>query len=271
MNCNTQKGLYYLIIGSIITMTYGLIASITGFFTQGTTASMAMGVLSIVSLIGAIILLIGVILFLFGKREFGEKHQNNVKNAVIIFCINLIVVVILASAVAFIAFSAVTTSSLESVASPFSILIVIIAIISAVLGGLMYYFALIDLEDERGKNILYAGIISSIIISVITSFYIAGMLGELFGSIPTTSSSYSSFGFTQNAGKIGILGIIPNLLFLYAFYIPYKRIKDGELVPILSSSGQGNVASRMCPNCNKNIPDDANICPYCGKQFESYL
>jgi hypothetical protein len=28
---------------------------------------------------------------------------------------------------------------------------------------------------------------------------------------------------------------------------------------------------RMCPNCGRPIPFDANICPYCGKKFESYI
>ena len=28
---------------------------------------------------------------------------------------------------------------------------------------------------------------------------------------------------------------------------------------------------RYCPNCGRHIPFDANICPYCGKKFESYL
>jgi hypothetical protein len=67
----------------------------------------------------------------------------------------------------------------------------------------------------------------SIIISIIVSVYIAGILGEIFGSI-SSNSSYSSLSINQNIGGIGILGIIPNLLFLYAFYIPYTRIKNGE-------------------------------------------
>lgn len=270
MNCNTQKGLYYLIIGSIITMIYGLITSITSFFTQDATASMIISAFVIISFIGAIIILIGAILFLLGRKEFGEKHQKNVKNAVIIFCINIIMTIIIASAVAFLVFSAViSTSSATSAAGPFSILIVIMAIVSAVLSSLMYYFALIELENEKGKNILYAAIISSIIISIITSFYIAGMLEEVLGSISTTNS-YSSFGFTQNVGKIGILGIITNLLFIYSLYIPYKRIRDGEIKPQVLTSVTSTVPSRICPNCNKNIPFDANICPYCGKKFETY-
>jgi len=250
--------------------------SITGFLTQNTTASIIIGFSAIISGIGAITILIGAIFFLIGRKEFGEKHQKNVKNAVVIFCINVIITIIFTSAVVFMAFSAaISTSSAASLTSPFSILIVIITISSAILGGLMYYFALFELENEKGKKILYAAIISSIIISIITSFYVAGLLGEFLGTISTDygslgTSKYSSLGFTQNAGKIGILSIIPNLLFLYSFYIPYNRIKDGELAPQILISNNTTVTSRICPNCNKFIPFDANICPYCGKKFETY-
>ncbi|GAI77546.1 unnamed protein product [marine sediment metagenome] len=236
---------------------------------------MAIGILGIVSFIGVILILIGVILFFIGRKEFGEKHQNNVKNAIIIFIINIVVATILTSAIVFFAISSITTSTIANSSpeinmGPLSILIVIISIVSAILGGLMYYFALIELEDEQGKNILYAAIISSIGITTVTSVYIAGLLGEMFGSISSTSS-YSSLSFIQNTGGIGILGVIPNLLFLYAFYIPYKRIKDGELIPQVSSSVNSTAPGRICPNCSRSIPMDANTCPYCGKKFESYL
>jgi MFS family permease len=274
MVCNTQKGLYFLIIGSIITMIYSAINSLSSFFTQDLTTQIIIGFLAIVSFIGAILILVGLILFLMGRKEFGEKHQNNVKNAVIIFCITIIVAIILVVAIAFVTFSAISsavgTSSTDSFVSPsFSIVIITLVVVTAVLGGLMYYFGLIELENETGKNILFAGIISSIIISIITSFYLVGMLGEIFGSI-SSPSSYSSLSLNQNFGGIGILGIIPSLLFLYAFYIPYNRIKNGELIPKTFPSGQSQIPSRICPNCGRPIPMDSNVCPYCGKKFEKY-
>jgi len=279
MDCKTEKGLLFLIIGTIVTMIYGLFSSIISFITQDETVTIIRDFLPIISFIGVILIIIGAIIFLLGRREFGETHQNNVMKAVIIFCINFIIIVILTIIISFVVYSAVSgivstgeaSSSTNVIAEPLSYFIIIIAITSAILGGLMYYFALIELEDERGKNVLFAAIIVSIVISTITSLYIAGILGEIFGSISTDVSSYSSLSFTQDVGKIGILGVISNLLFIYALYIPYKRIKDGELVPVISSTGYQSAPSRICPNCNRNIPNDANICPYCGKQFESFL
>lgn len=35
--------------------------------------------------------------------------------------------------------------------------------------------------------------------------------------------------------------------------------------------GHPKQSGRMCPNCGRPIPMDANICPYCGKKFESFI
>jgi uncharacterized membrane protein len=272
MNCNTQKGLYFIIIGSIITMICSIITSISNFFTKDTAISMIISIFGIVSFIGVILSLIGVILFFMGRKEFGEKHQKNIKNAVIIFVIAFIVIVsVIAIFIASVIFSTITTisstDSNTSLAAPTSLLVIVVSIVGAVLGGLIYYFALIELEDKTGKKILYAGIVTSIAISIVTSFYLAGMFSGLFSSISTGSRNFSALPFTQSIGKIGILGIIPNLLYLYSFYIPYKRIKDGEIVPVVSSVDQGPLSSRICPNCGRSIPFDANSCPYCSKDF----
>jgi hypothetical protein len=31
--------------------------------------------------------------------------------------------------------------------------------------------------------------------------------------------------------------------------------------------GKKSLPDRICPNCGRGIPFDANICPYCGKKF----
>jgi MFS family permease len=276
MNGNTQKGLCFLIIGFIITMIYSVLNSISSFFTQDIMISIIIGFFGIVSFIGSILILIGAILFLVGRKEFGEKHQNNIKKAVIVFCINIITVIALIAVISFITYSAlitttsssIMTSNAENITSPLIIITVLISFITAVLGSLMYYFGLIELENEIGKKILFAGIISSITISLVTSLIIAGMLGEIF-DLGLAGGNTSSLSFNQNVGRIGILGIIPTLLFLYAMYIPYNRIKNGELIPKILSIGQSPVPSRICPNCGRPIPFDANNCPYCGKNFES--
>ena len=262
-----------MIIGLIITMICSFITSIFYFFTSDLATLLINSIMGIVSFIGVILAFIGVILFLMGRKEFGEKHQKNVKNAIIIFVITICAIaVIVITAIALMMYSLMTNTgspdSTASFATPSLLIVSLILIIGTVLGGLIYYFALIELENKTGKNVLYAGIVASIVISIVTAFYLTNMLGELFGSLSTNTSEYSYLPYAQNSGKIGLFGIIPNLLYLYAIYMPYKRIRDGELVPDMSSADQGPVSRRICPNCGRQIPFDARICPYCRKDFE---
>ena len=271
MNCNTQKGLLFIIIGSIITMICSLIISISSFFTQNTPILMISISIGMLSFIGLIIILVGEILFLIGRKEFGEKHQKNVINAVIIFVILFVVMIIFSSIISVMVLSAVSSGNNISISSSiFPFISMCVVIISAILGSLIYYFALIELENETGKTILYSGIIISIIISIVTSFYLIGMLSEIFGSISINSGNYFSIVFSQNIGKISILGIIPRILFLFSFYIPYKRINDGELVPISTSISQTPIQNKLCRNCGRFIPFDAVLCPYCGLEIQDY-
>jgi len=39
----------------------------------------------------------------------------------------------------------------------------------------------------------------------------------------------------------------------------------GKPIPIGSINAEKS--NRRCPNCGRHIPEDANVCPYCGKQF----
>lgn len=75
----------------------------------------------------------------------------------------------------------------------------------------------------------------------------------------------------QNFGGIGISRVIPGILFKLIFYIPYRRIKEGELIPHILQSFTfpyaSNIPGRICPNCGCKIPNDSYLWPYCGKDF----
>ena len=269
MESKTQTGLLLLIIGSIITLIYGLIFSTSFFFEEDFEVLVFASIFLILIFIGAILILIGAILFLIGRKEFGEKHQKNVINALVIYVINFLFGSIISMAIFLFAISSIYSTSGTSL-TPYAIFLLIIPIVSAVLGGLMWYFALIELEDEKGRNFLYGGIISSICVSIISSVYLSGLWGEIFEEISSASST-TSFNSYQNYGGIGILGFIPGILFIIALYIPYYRIKVGELVPQVLSAYTpaygSNAPVRYCPNCGRGIPMDALLCPYCGKRF----
>ena len=98
---------------------------------------------------------------------------------------------------------------------------------------------------------------------------------ELLNTSSYSSSAYlqlySSFSWVGTTAIVSLIGnTITNVLLIIALYIPYKRITSGELISI-STSTKTAESDRICPNCGKAIPFDANICPYCSKKFEEYL
>jgi len=46
-----------------------------------------------------------------------------------------------------------------------------------------------------------------------------------------------------------------------------KSFRENELINLLKTNDP--LKGRICPSCKKDIPFDANICPYCGRRFVS--
>jgi len=245
----------------------------------------------IIAGIGGLIGLIGAIFFLMGRKEFGEKHQKFVFYTILIFVISIVVTIVITMVIAFMAFSYVgTTMSDPSSAmeffseSNFMTVTFLITPISAAIGGLIWIFALYQLENEKGRYILYAAYACIVITSIVVAassmiaydnFVNSDAFEELLNSDTYDFSSYSQL--TSNYQWMGTTGIfslignmISNVLILIALYIPYKRITSGELVPVSAATKSGE-PDRRCPNCGRPIPFDANICPYCSKKFDDYL
>jgi MFS family permease len=265
MDSKTQMGLQFLIIGGIIVLVYTLIMSITYLITQDSSLIIIFSIFAVVAFIGAILSLVGAILFLLGRKEFGEKHHKNVNLAVIIFVITIVFIIIFTIGFSFAIFITISSSNYGINSTPYTMFLGIQTIISAILGGLIYYFALIEIEDELGKKMLFSGIITSIFISIISAIFYMGLIDEIIKSSITNGNNSYMFGF-QNFGGLSILGIIPSIFYIIAMYVPYMRIKEGKLIPRFLS-GDGSTFQRSCPNCNRQIPFDSVMCPYCGKDF----
>jgi len=250
---------------------------------------------AIIGGIGGLLGLIGAVLFLIGRKEFGEKHSQFVMYALIVFVISIIVSVIIVGVTMFSTFSSLGFSSIspgisniENIYRSTTMTSMIITPISAALGGLIWIFALYQLEDDRGRLVLYSAFCCTVITSIVVSYNSMMLFEEMissgafnsfndmstFGSSTSSQllSNYQWIGSTAIYSLIG--GSVTNILLFFALFIPYKRITSGELVPIQqpSSSFKGTeFRDRKCPNCGRPIPFDANNCPYCGKKFESFV
>lgn len=277
MESYTKNGLLLLIIGLLIsTISTGLIG-IYYYMIPGEGSSNLFGMIgfSILGGIGGLIFLVGGILFFIGRKEFGERHQKFVIYAIIVFVIGIIISAVIGGIGVFISISQSLADGAETQLSWTGYSILISTIIGSITGSLTYVLALYELENEIGRRILYLAFIVSIIIASIIGYFTMDVIDTIISTLPTegTPADFtSSYAYMSQISQYSVLGIISNILWLIALYIPYKRINDSDLIPQKSTIGAAQPRpDRICPNCQKEIPIDAKICPYCGKNFESYI
>ena len=59
----------------------------------------------------------------------------------------------------------------------------------------------------------------------------------------------------------GIIGII--------IWLIVRPPIGGKPASAAGAPAQGDTVDRRCPNCGRAIPNDARVCPYCAKKFDS--
>ncbi len=134
----------------------------------------------------------------------------------------------------------------------------------------------------RWKYLLNGYIISMI------SVYVLFIFISVFVEIPPTEL----IGFLFLFGLIPFIPHIPLMAIGYYFGwrkegkdVSSSQIKDKiqkwkdegydvseleERIQSLNRNGNVQQSDRRCPDCSREIPFNAIVCPYCGKKFEEY-
>lgn len=267
---STEYGLLLIIIAVGI----GILSSVLSLFSNG---------LIDIGSISLILLIIGIVLMFVGRKEYGEKHQRNVVLAGIIFLISFIATIVF---VIFAIFSVYSSESFDGLKTLFYVIP-----IAAFFDGLVYILLVYSLENSVGKKILFSAFIVSVTLALIVFVFfiptVESFIDDMQEDIENqdTLDGYTYYGedYSSNfeeeqieyedkisnmqseASKYGALGIFGQILFLIALYIPYKRIKNGEIQQKLP----GHL--KRCMNCGRVNPGDAIICAFCGNHFNNFL
>ena len=254
----TKPGLLLLILGSVLALVGNIILVFSGVHL----------ILSSIGGLGGLLSFIGIILLILGRNEFGERHSKFVIFALILFILSIIIPMII---VAGLVFTYVTSAmsdggDLSAVQSIFYIIP-----FTSILGGLAYVFLLYELENKIGRYALFSAVAVSIIVSVFLAVSIGAVWNETIGTLDVENFSATDPEYTETLNeftqRISVTGLyaLPNgILMLIALIIPYKRILDGELVPVSEKASAG----RKCPKCGWDIPSGSTVCPHCNFKID---
>lgn len=240
MENKTQMGLLLLIIGMVL----GIFSTLGGVAAGSLgSSSLSPGALipGILGFFGFILLLIGWILMLVGRKDFGEKHAQFVIYSLVAIIIGVIIAIVggIISAIGAIAGGFGNVDPETSIDYAAMARGIRSGLIFSSIGGIIITIGAVllvyCLENELGKKVLFIALIVTIIVSIVTVIYLYSALEELADRLEKTPEDEQEDEFVEGFSEmnwINSLGIIGSLLLIIGFFIPYNRIKKGELKPI---------------------------------------
>jgi hypothetical protein len=209
----TKTGLLLLLIGTLI------------------------GWIPVIGLLGGLLVLIGAILVILGRKAFGAGHSRNVVLAIVLFFVGVIGTVVLS----IVFFAAITAASVpgatpatvaNAFVNAFNNLLIGVIIVSAIagIGRVLFTYAL---QQQIGKILLWAGYVANVAIAIA----VFAIISPLFASAVSqaiaggTYNSAPLLAVQNQANALGLLSVIPALLFAAATYLAWSRVNRGEIPP----------------------------------------
>ncbi|UCE73759.1 MAG: hypothetical protein JSV56_12135 [Methanomassiliicoccales archaeon] len=241
MENKTEMGLLLIIFGLILSIISTLGSVATGDF-GGTSVSASAIIPAIFGFLAFILLLVGWILMMLGRKEFGEEHAQFTMYSLVAFIVGFIVVIIGGIIMAFgmMAGGLGSISTEETVDYPAMARGMMTGLIISQIGGIIFTLGAIllvfRLENEVGIKILYLALIVSIIIAIVSIILISSAVNDLANKLEETPEDQQEDEFLEGLSGLSYLNgiaIIGTLLLLIGYYIPYDRIKKGELKPVM--------------------------------------
>jgi hypothetical protein len=221
----------YIRMLSVDRTTRGLLFLMIGTLTSG---------VPVLQPVGSLIALTGVIWYLLGRDPFGEKQSNITILAAAIFVIGL--GFLLVGSIGFLLFvlSLDNTSlplwwwgnsALASALAPSLTLILQIETIGAIAIGLAYVLFTYYLQRPIGRALLLFALVTNIAMAVLVfailrssvPYNILGPFGNLNGE--------PAHNFANQVLIVGMLNLIPAIIYTVAYYDLYSRIRKGQLPP----------------------------------------
>ena len=187
-----------------------------------------------IGLLGSLLLLIGAIFVILGRKAFSAGHSRNVVLAIVLFFVGVIGAIALGVIFVAAIIAASGTTDPNTLANAFvnalNNLLIGVIVLSAISGiaSVLFTYAL---QQQIGKILLWAGYVANVAIGIA----VYAIISPLFASAIAQATSGGTYdpGPLENvrsqATALGILSVIPSLLFAAATYLAWSRVNRGEI------------------------------------------
>lgn len=101
-----------------------------------------------------------------------------------------------------------------------------------------------------------------------TTILIISLLIVIIVSLSGCIQGQQNWANDASSCCLTFLIIIIVVIFLYAFLRGGNLRKTNIVTNVESKIDQDK---RWCPECGRSIPENAKICPYCGKKFNDFF
>ncbi len=238
----TEQGLLMLLFGTML-LIFSTLVNIATPSGGGAGASGLACLSGVMGFFGYILILVGLVLMFSGRNEFGDKHKTFVTYGLVAIVIGIVIIIIGFAVIVIGALAGIdlTTDPSQDPVIDYSemaqgmttgIVITQIGGVVILIGEILLVFWL---HNDMGKKLLYITLIVGIITTVITTFLISALLNDIMQVMEDTPENEQEdvfLDFSADTNRINAIGMIPSFLLLIAFYLPYDRIKKGELKPV---------------------------------------
>jgi len=186
-----------------------------------------------IGLLGSLLLLIGAIFVILGRKAFGAGHSRNVVLAIVVFFVAIISGVVLAVAL-FVSVVPVgnpdPATFAAQVANALRNLLLGLIVVAAI-GGIASVLFTYALQEKTGKILLWTGYAANIAIAIAVWAILSPIITNAIAQ-SSSGGTYDPAPFVAAQSQItalGILSVIPSLLFAAATYLAWSRVNRGEI------------------------------------------
>ncbi len=136
-----------------------------------------------------------------------------------------------------------------------------------------------DITDFESFWAYFGTIIGACILALIVAWILSVIAAIYLRRSYNSIAEHTKVNLFKTTGTVYFIGAITTIVligFLILFIariieiIAYFSLPDKLPTGAVTQkeSGESHRSDRKCPNCDREIPMDARICPYCGKKFE---